>query len=66
MLRVKPNGPLLDLIGKKKIRREKISGVYIYFSKNETEKKQQELVRKSSMYHLESIIACTGNHDTQS
>jgi hypothetical protein len=55
MLRVKPNGPLLELIGKKKIRREKISGVYVYFSKNETEKKQQELVRKSSMDHLESI-----------
>jgi hypothetical protein len=55
MLRVKPNGPLLELIGKKKIRREKISGVYVYFSKNESEKKQQELVRKSSMDHLESI-----------
>jgi len=55
MLCVKPNGPLLELIGKKKIRREKISGVYVYFSKNETEKKQQEIVRKSSMDHLESI-----------
>lgn len=55
MLCVKPNGPLLELIGKKKIRREKISGVYVYFSKNEIEKKQQELVRKSSMDHLESI-----------
>ena len=55
MLRVKPNGPLLELIGKKKIRREKISGVYVYFSKNESEKKQQEIVRKSSIDHLESI-----------
>jgi hypothetical protein len=55
MLCVKPNGPLLELIGKKKIRREKISGVYVYFSKNESEKKQQELVGKSSIDHLESI-----------
>lgn len=55
MLCVKPNGPLIELIGKKKIRREKISGVYVYFSKNEIEKKQQEILRKSSMDHLESI-----------
>lgn len=55
MLCVKPKGPLLDLIGKKKIRREKISGVYVYFSKNETGKKQQELLRKSSMDHMESL-----------
>jgi hypothetical protein len=55
MLCVKPNGHLIELIGKKKIRREKISGVYVYFSKNEIRKKQQEVVRKSSMDHLESI-----------
>jgi hypothetical protein len=55
MLGVKPNGPLIELIGKKKIRRAKISGMYVYFSKNGTEKKQQEIVRKSSMDHLERI-----------
>jgi hypothetical protein len=55
MLCVKPNGPLIELIGKKKIRREKISGVYVYFSKNDNQKKQQELVRKSSIYNLGSI-----------
>ena len=55
LLSVKPNGPLIELIGKKQVRREKISGVYVYFSKNETERKQQELVRKESMRHLENI-----------
>ena len=55
ILCVKPNGPLADLIGKKKIRREKITGVYVYFSKDSTIKKQQELVRKESMDRLESI-----------
>ena len=55
LLSVKPNGPLIELIGKKQVRREKISGVYVYFSKNDTQGKQQELVRKESMGHLESI-----------
>jgi hypothetical protein len=55
LLSVKPNGPLIELIGKKQVRREKISGVYVYFSKNDTERKQQELVRKESMGHIESI-----------
>jgi len=55
ILCVKPNGPLVDLISKKKIRREKISGVYVYFSKDSTIKKQQELVRKESMDRLESL-----------
>jgi len=55
LLSVKPNGPLIELIGKKEVRREKISGVYVYFSKNDTERKQQELVRKESMGHPESI-----------
>jgi hypothetical protein len=55
ILCVKPNGPLIELIGKKKIKREKISGVYVYFSKSNTQKKQQELVRKESMDQLESI-----------
>ena len=55
ILCVKPNGPLVELIGKTEIRREKISGVYVYFSKNGIIKKQQELVRKESMARLESI-----------
>jgi len=55
ILCVKPNGPLVELIGKKKIRREKISGVYVYFSKDSTIKNQQELVRKESMARLESV-----------
>lgn len=55
MLCVKPNGPLVELIAKKEIRREKISGVYVYFSKSSTIKKQQELARKKSMDHLKSI-----------
>ncbi len=55
ILCVKPNGPLVDLIGKKKIGREKISGVYVYFSKDSTINKQQELFRKESMDRLESI-----------
>jgi len=55
LLSIKPNGPLIELIGKKQVRREKISGIYVYFSKNNTERKQQELARKESMGHLESI-----------
>ena len=55
ILCVKPNGPLVELIGKKKIGREKISGVYVYFSKDSTINKQQELFRKESMDRLESI-----------
>jgi len=59
ILSVKPNGPLIDLIGKKRIRREKISGVYVYFSKNANVKKQQELARKESMSRLEDIRFAT-------
>ena len=55
VLYVKPNGPLIELIGKKKIRREKISGVYVYFSKDSPIKNQQEIVRKESVAQLESI-----------
>ncbi len=55
ILSVKPNGCLIELIGKKRIRREKISGVYVYFSMKTTVKKQQELARNESMNHLEGI-----------
>lgn len=55
LLSIKPNGPLIELIDKKQVRREKISGIYVYFSKNDTERKQQEFARKNSMAHLESI-----------
>jgi len=53
-LGVKPNGPLVELIGKKEIKREKISGIYVYFSKDIAIKNQQEIVRKGSMERLGS------------
>jgi len=59
ILSVKPNGPLIDLIGKKRIGREKISGVYVYFSNNTNVRKQQELVRKESINRLEDIRFAT-------
>jgi len=45
LLHVKPNEPLLELIRKKSVHREKVSGVYVYFSNNHTIKKQQMLMR---------------------
>lgn len=54
ILGVKPNGPLVELIGKKEIKREKISGIYVYFSKDIAIKNQQEIVRKGSMERLGS------------
>lgn len=56
ILGVKPNGPLVELIGKEKIKREKVFSRYIYFSKNIAIKTQQELVRKESVKHLESTM----------
>lgn len=53
---VRPNGPLVELIGKEKIKRDKISGRYIYFSKNITIKTQQAIVRKGSMERLGSTM----------
>lgn len=55
LLTIKPNGPLLELIKDKKICRKKISGVFVYLSKNSTIKRQQELIRKDSIQKFESI-----------
>ncbi|GAH03434.1 unnamed protein product, partial [marine sediment metagenome] len=46
---IKPNETLLELIKKKNICREKISGKYVYFSTNKTKNKQQELFRKDTV-----------------
>ena len=54
ILGVKPNGSLVELMGKEKIKREKISGRYIYFSNKIFIKNQQELVRKGLMKCLRS------------
>jgi hypothetical protein len=54
ILGVKPNGPLVELIGKKEIKRERISGIYVYFSKDIAIKKQQEIVRKGDTERLRS------------
>lgn len=56
ILGVKPNGPLVELIGKEKIKREKISGRYVYFSKDNIIKNKQEIVRKGSIERLGSTI----------
>lgn len=49
MLDVKPNESLIGLIKGKVICREKISGKFVYFSKNKAIKKQQELFRKDTL-----------------
>ncbi|NQU32117.1 MAG: hypothetical protein HQ521_02685 [Bacteroidetes bacterium] len=36
LLHVKPNDPLLELIRKKAVHNEKVSGIYVYFSNNHT------------------------------
>ncbi len=55
LLNIKPNGPLLELISKGKIRREKIFGTFVYFSKNSTVRKRQELNRKDCVRGHDSI-----------
>ena len=49
VLHLKPNETLLELINKKIICREKISGKYVYFSTNTTKNKQQKLSRKDTV-----------------
>ena len=53
ILKIKVDDVLLANVKKNKIVREKISGVYVYFSKNYQKKKQQELFRKDTIgnYH---------------
>lgn len=46
ILNVIPNESLIELIKKKVVCREKISGKYVYFSNIKTKRKQQQLLRK--------------------
>ncbi|MCP4103216.1 MAG: hypothetical protein GY750_17610, partial [Lentisphaerae bacterium] len=55
LLNIKPNCPLLELISKGKLRREKIFGTFVYFSKNSAVKKRQELIRKDCVRGRDSI-----------
>lgn len=55
ILTIKPNSPLLELSKVKKLCRKKISGVFVYFSKNSIIKRQQELKRKDSIEQIDSI-----------
>ena len=48
LLKVKPNEALLDLIKKKRIYREKVFGMYIYFSNTSSVRKRQKLLRKDT------------------
>lgn len=52
LLTVKPNEVLLKLIKSKDVYREKLSGIYIYFSKGKIFKTQQKLCRKDSQEKL--------------
>lgn len=49
-IHVEVKEPLLKLIQREEIIREKISGVYIYFSTNKKIKKRQELLRKERQW----------------
>lgn len=49
-LKVKVDDVLFSLVKNQKIDREKISGIYVYFSKNNRIRKQQELFRKDFIY----------------
>ncbi len=55
LLNIKPNAPLLELIKDNKICREKISGIFVYFSNNSTIRRQQELLRKDCFQDIGSI-----------
>jgi hypothetical protein len=46
LLKVKPNEALLDLIKKKRIYREKVGGIYVYFSNTSSLRRPQKLLRK--------------------
>ena len=46
LLKIKPNEALLALIKKKKIHREKVFGVYVYFSNKGSLRRRQKLLRK--------------------
>jgi hypothetical protein len=54
-LKVKVDDVLFFLVNNQKIEREKIFGVYVYFSKNNRIRKQQELFRKDFIYDANLI-----------
>ena len=49
-LKVKVDDVLFSLLKNQEIQREKISGIYVYFSKNDRTRKRQELLRKDFLY----------------
>ncbi len=54
-LKVKVDDVLFSLLKNKIIQRQKISGIYVYFSKNNRTRKQQELFRKDLIYDSSMI-----------
>jgi len=55
LLGINPNAALLALLSQKKITREKISGVFVYFSLANATRKKQELHRKGSVDRIDAI-----------
>lgn len=56
-LHAEVNGPLRLLFKEEQINREKVSGVYVYFTNNKNKMKQQYLVRKSYKGNIEIGIS---------
>lgn len=54
-LKVKVDDVLFSLLKNQKIEREKILGIYVYFSKNNRSRKRQELFRKDFIYDSNMI-----------
>ncbi len=55
LLGIHPNAALLELLSQKKITREKISGVFVYFSLAHATRKKQELHRKGSLDRMDGM-----------
>ena len=49
MLSIKPNKSLVELAKQKKVYRNKISGRYVYFSQNASQRTRQELLRRDTI-----------------
>jgi len=49
MLGIQPNGSLLELATNKTVYRNKISGRYVYFSQNASQRTRQELFRRDTI-----------------
>lgn len=62
LLRIKPNAVLKELIKKQKLYREKILGKYVYFSKDNSFKKKQILIRKGSIHKYDEKAFNTRIH----